>query len=252
MKVETGDRLMIGGFIVTGNVPKKVVIRGLGPSLAGFGITDFLADPTLELRSSTGTLSQQNDNWKDTQRAEIEATGLQPSDDRESALVATLLPGNYTALLTGKGGTTGVGTVEVYDANIAGDSELANLSTRGFVQTGNDVMIAGFTLGNGSIPTDVAVRGIGPSLSNVGLNNVLADPTLELRNSNGTLLASNDDWQSDLVSAAKLTAHGLALSNSKESGIYTTMPPGQFTAILAGKDGGIGIGLIEVYRVKSP
>jgi hypothetical protein len=241
---------MIGGFIITGNTPKKVVIRGLGPSLASFGITDFLADPVLELRSSSGALLQQNDNWKDSQQAEIQATGLQPSNDRESAMVTTLVPGNYTALLTGKGGTTGVGTVEVYDANIAADSQLANLSTRGFVQTGNNVMIAGFTLGNGSGATDIAIRGIGPSLSNAGLNNVLADPTLELRDSNGALLISNDDWQSDPVSAGKLTAHGLALSNSKESGIYTTMAPGQYTAIIAGKSGGTGIGLVEIYRVQ--
>ena len=241
---------MIGGFIITGNVPKKVVIRGLGPSLASFGITDFLADPVLELRSQSGALLQQNDNWKDSQRTEIENTGLQPSDDRESAMVTTLVPGNYTALLTGKGGTTGVGTVEVYDANIPADSQLANLSTRGFVQTGNNVMIAGFTLGGGSGPTDIAIRGIGPSLSNAGLNNVLADPTLELRDSNGALLIANDDWQSDPVSAGKLTAHGLGLSNTKESGIYTTMPPGQFTAIIAGKSGGTGIGLVEIYRVQ--
>ena len=241
---------MIGGFIITGNVPKKVVIRGLGPSLASFGITDFLADPFLELRSQSGALLQQNDNWKDSQRTEIENTGLQPSDDRESAMVTTLVPGNYTALLTGKGGTTGVGTVEVYDANIPADSQLANLSTRGFVQTGNNVMIAGFTLGGGSGPTDIAIRGIGPSLSNAGLNNVLADPTLELRDSNGALLIANDDWQSDPVSAGKLTAHGLGLSNTKESGIYTTMPPGQFTAIIAGKSGGTGIGLVEIYHVQ--
>jgi hypothetical protein len=250
VRVETGDKLMIGGFIITGNVPKKVVIRGLGPSLASFGITDFLADPTLELRSSSGALLQQNDNWKDSQQAEIQATGLQPSNDRESAMVTTLVPGNYTALLTGKGGTTGVGTVEVYDANVAADSQLANLSTRGFVQTGNNVMIAGFTLGNGAGSTDIAIRGIGPSLSNAGLSNVLADPTLELRDSNGALLISNDDWQSDPVSAGKLTAHGLALSNSKESGIYTTMAPGQYTAIIAGKSGGTGIGLIEIYHVQ--
>jgi hypothetical protein len=241
---------MIGGFIITGNTPKKVVIRGLGPSLAGFGITDFLADPTLELRSSSGALLQQNDNWKDSQQAEIEATSLQPSNDRESAIVATLVPGNYTALLTGKGGTTGVGTVEVYDANIAADAQLANLSTRAFVQTGNNVMIAGFTLGKGTAATDIAIRGIGPSLSNAGLSNVLADPTLELRDSNGALLISNDDWQSDAVSAAKLTAHGLALSNSKESGIYTTMAPGQYTAIIAGKGTGTGIALIEIYHVQ--
>jgi hypothetical protein len=241
---------MIGGFIITGNTPKRVVIRGLGPSLASFGITDFLADPFLQLRSSNGTLLLQNDNWKDTQRTEIEATGLQPSDDRESVIVTTLVPGNYTALLTGKGGTTGVGTVEVYDANFAADSQLANISTRSFVQTGNNVMIAGFTLGNGSGPADIAVRGIGPSLSSYGLSNVLADPTLELRNSNGTLIVSNDDWQSDPVSAGKLTAHGLALSNSKESGIYATLSPGQFTAIIAGKSGGTGIGLVEIYHVQ--
>jgi hypothetical protein len=140
--------------------------------------------------------------------------------------------------------------VEVYDANIGADSQLANLSTRGFVQTGNNVMIAGFTLGNGPGSTDIAIRGIGPSLSSVGLSNVLADPTLELRDSNGTLMISNDDWQSDPVSAGKLTAHGLGLSNSKESGIYTTMTPGQYTAIIAGKSGGIGIGLIEIYHVQ--
>jgi hypothetical protein len=250
VRVETEDKLMIGGFIITGNEPKKVVIRGVGPSLAGFGITDFLADPVLELHGSSGTLLQQNDNWKDSQRTEIEATGLQPSDDRESAIVTTLVPGNYTALLTGKGGTTGVGTVEVYDANISADSQLANVSTRGFVQTGNNVMIAGFSLGKGTNLTDVAVRGIAPSLSSAGLSNVLADPTLELRDSNGTLMISNDDWQSDPVSAGKLTAHGLALSNSKESGIYVTLSPGQFTAIIAGKSGGTGIGLIEIYHVQ--
>ena len=241
---------MIGGFIITGNVPKKVVIRGLGPSLASFGITDFLADPVLELRSQSGALLQQNDDWKESQQAEIEATGLQPSNDRESALVTTLVPGNYTAPLTGKGGTTGVGTVEVYDANVAADSQLANLSTRGFVQTANNVMIAGFTLGKGTNPTDIAIRGIGPSLSNAGLSNVLADPTLELRDSNGALMIANDDWQSDPVSAGKLTAHGLGLSNPKESGIYTTLPPGQFTAIIAGKSGGTGIGLVEIYHVQ--
>jgi hypothetical protein len=240
---------MIGGFIITGNTPKKVVIRGLGPSLASFGITDFLADPVVELRSDSGALLQQNDNWKDSQRTEIEATGLQPSDDRESVIVTTLVPGNYTAQLTGKGGT-GVGTVEVYDANVPADSQLANLSTRGFVQTGNNVMIAGFSLGAGDAATDVAIRGIGPSLSNFGLNNVLADPTLELRDSNGALLITNDDWQSDAVSAAKLTAHGLGLSNSKESGIYTTLSPGQFTAIIAGKSGGTGIALVEIYHVQ--
>jgi len=240
---------MIAGFIITGNTPKKVVLRGIGPSLGSFGITNFLADPLLELRGSSGALLQQNDNWKDDQRSQIEGTPFQPADDRESVIIATLAPGAYTALLAGKG-TTGVGTVEVYDANVPADSQLANISTRGFVQTGNNVMIAGFSLGKGTNRTDIAIRGIGPSLSSAGLSNVMADPTLELRDSNGTLLISNDDWQSDPVSAGKLTAKGLAPSNSKESGIYATLSPGQFTAIIAGTSGGTGIGLIEIYHVQ--
>ena len=241
---------MIGGFIITGNTPKKIVLRGMGPVLAGFGITDFLADPFLELRSSSGVLLQSNDNWKDTQRTEIEATGLQPGDDRESAIVTTLAPGAYTALLTGKNGTTGVGVVELYDANTGTDSHFGNISTRGFVQSGNNTLIAGFILGGSNANDHVAIRGIGPSLSQFGLSNVLVDPTLELHDGNGATLITNDDWQTDPVSAAALVANNLAPSNPKESAIYTSLPPGAFTAILAGKSGGIGIGLVEVYNLK--
>ena len=241
---------MVGGFIITGNMSKKIVVRGLGPSLAKFGISNFLADPVVELRGSDGALLKQNDNWKDDQRSAIEGTVFQPSDDRESVIVTTLPPGAYTALLTGKGGTTGVGTVEAYDINLAVDAELANISTRGFVQTGNDVMIAGFSLGGNNNATNVAVRGRGPSLSSSGLSNILADPTLELHNSNGTTLVSNDDWMDDPVSAAKLTANGLALSDPKESGIFTSLGPGQFTAILAGKNAGTGIGIVEIYNLR--
>jgi hypothetical protein len=244
---------MIAGFIITGNAPKKVVIRGLGPSLASFGISNLLADPFLELRGSSGALIRQNDNWKDNQRSEIEGTPFQPSDDLESVIVATLDPGAYSALLTGKGGTTGIGTVELYDAETAADSQLANISTRGFVQTGNDVMIAGFILGGNNVPTDIAIRGLGPSLSSFGLSNVLPDPTLELHNGNGTIVVSNDNWQDDPASAALLTANGLALPNAKESGIFATLAsPGMFTAILADKNGNIGIGTVEVYNVKTP
>jgi hypothetical protein len=241
---------MIGGFIITGNSSKKIVVRGLGPSLANFGISNFLVDPVMELHGSNGELLRQNDNWKEDQRSEIEGTVFQPTDDRESVIVTTLTPGAYTALLTGKGGTTGVGTVEAYDANLAADSELANISTRGFVQAGNNVMIAGFSLGVNNNSTNVAVRGRGPSLSSSGLSNVLADPILELHNSNGTTLVSNDDWLDDPISAAKLTANGLGLSDSKESGIFTSLGPGQFTAILAGKNAGTGIGIVEIYNVK--
>jgi hypothetical protein len=241
---------MIGGFIITGNTPKKVLMRALGPSLASFGITNFVADPLLQLRSQSGALIQQNDNWKDSQQAEIEASGLAPGDDRESVIIATLTPGQYTGLLTNKLGAPGIGTFEVYDLNVSADSELANISTRGIVLTGNNVMIAGFTLGNSSNPTNLAVRARGPSLSNF-FGNVLADPTLELRDANGTLIKANDNWQDDPVSAALLTANGLALSDPKESGIFASLlAPGQYTAIIAGKNSGTGIALVEIYNLR--
>jgi hypothetical protein len=250
LNVGTGDNLMIGGFIITGTGPKPVVLRGMGPSLASSGIINVLADPVLELRDSSGALLQKNDNWKDDQRSLIEGTVFQPTNDNESVIVVTLDPGAYTALLTGKNGTTGVGLVEIYDNDTTASSELANISTRGFVQTGNNVMIGGFMLGNNGGNTDVAVRGRGPSLSQFGLSNVLADPTLEIHNGNGSIMISNDDWESDPVSAALLTANGLALSDPKESGIFATLPPGQFTAVLAGTNNGVGIGLLEIYDVK--
>jgi hypothetical protein len=242
---------MIGGFIVSGNTPKKVVIRGMGPLLGGFGISDFLQDPYLELRSSGNVLLQFNDNWKDSQQTEIQNLGLAPNDDREAVIVATLTPGTYTALLTGKGGTTGVGLVEVYDVNPTADSQLGNLSTRGFVEGGNDVLIAGYVLGGNNTGNDrIAIRGLGPSLAQFGLNPVLADPTLELHDSNGMTLISNDDWATDPVSAANLALFNLQPSNPKEAAIFTSLPTGVFTAILAGKNGGSGIGIVEVYNLK--
>jgi hypothetical protein len=243
---------MIEGFIITGNASKPVVLRAIGPSLAGSGLPAgaALADPVLELRGPTGGLIMRNDNWKDDQRALIEGTIYQPTDDRESVIVVTLQPGAYTAIVTGSGQTTGVGLVEVYDNDQAADAQMANISTRGFVETGDNVMIAGFILGGSTSNTHVAVRGIGPSLSQLGLSNLLADPTLELHDSNGTLLVSNDNWQDDRVSASQLTFYNLALQDSHESGIFASLPPGAFTAILAGKNGGIGIGLVEVYNLR--
>jgi hypothetical protein len=245
---------MIGGFIITGNVPKPVVLRGLGPSLVNAGIPagSVLNDPVLELHGSSGALITMNDNWKESpQRSQIEGTIFQPSDDREAVILATLPPAAYTVILKGAGQTTGIGLVEVYDNNQALDSNLANISTRGFVLTGENVMIGGFTLGGNNNPTRIAVRALGPSLASFGLSNVLADPTLELHNANGTIMVSNDDWQSDPVSAAQLTANGLALSDPRESGIFSSVvPPGQFTAVLAGKNGGIGIALVEIYNLK--
>jgi hypothetical protein len=241
---------MIGGFIITGNAPKKVALRGMGPGLASFGITDFLADPFLELRNSSGALLQSNDNWKDSQQTEIENIGLAPGDNREAVLVTTVDPGAYTVTLAGKGGTIGVGLVEIYDVNPGSGSELSNLSTRGFVQGGNNVLIAGFILGAQTGNDRIAIRGLGPSLSQFGINPALADPTLELHDNNGATLITNDDWESDPVSAANLILFNLAPSNPKESAVFTSLPPGTFTAILAGKNGGIGVGTVEVYNLK--
>lgn len=241
---------MIAGFIIQGNAPKPVLLRGMGPSLAALGINDVLVDPVLELRGSSSSIMT-NDNWVDSpQRPQFEGTPFQPSDNRESVVLGTLPAANYTALLTGKNNSAGVGIVEVYDRDLSADAVLANISTRGFVQAGENVMIGGFILGGNTQNTRIAVRGLGPSLAQFGLNPVLADPTLELRDANGTLLIVNDDWTDDTASAALLTANGLAPSDPDESGIFTSLPPGQFTAILAGKNGGIGIGLIEVYNLR--
>ena len=242
---------MIAGFIITGNVNKPIALRGIGPSLAGppFNLTGVLLDPVLELRNANSHVFT-NDNWKDTQRSQIEGTALQPSDDRESVILISLAPATYTALLTGNAATAGIGLVEVYDNGQAVDAQLSNISTRGFVQAGNDVMIGGFILGNSSTTGRIAIRGLGPSLSQFQLNPVLADPTLELHDANGNTLITNDDWLDDPASAALLTANGLALSDPKESGIFTSLPPGTFTAILAGKSGGVGIGLVEIYNLK--
>jgi hypothetical protein len=252
LRVETGSNVLIGGFIVSGNASKRVVARGIGPSLASSGITDVLVDPVLELRDGSGASLFQNDNWQDdpVQASELTFLNLAPLNPSESAMIANLDPAAYTAILAGKNNNTGVGLVELYDVSQAADSQLANISTRGLVQTGDDVMIGGFILGGASANSSIVVRGIGPSLSQNGLTGVLADPTLELRDSNGALLVSNDNWQEDPVSAAQLTAHGLAPQNPVESGIFTSLAPGAFTAILAGKDGGAGIGLVEIYRLQ--
>jgi hypothetical protein len=251
MRVETGDNVLIGGFIITGNASKTVAVRGIGPSLVQFGLGGVLSDPTLEVRSSNNALLFANDNWQDNsaQAAQLASLGLGPQDAKESGIVATLSPGAYTAVLAGKNQGTGVGLLEIYDTNAAADAQLANISTRGLVLSGNNVMIGGFILG-GDSNARVAVRGLGPSLAQFGLNPVLGDPTLELHDSNGTTLVANDDWLSDSAAAAKLSASGLALTDPKESGIYASLPAGAFTAILAGKNGGTGIGLVEIYNLK--
>jgi hypothetical protein len=247
MRVETGENVGIGGFIVTGTAPKRVLLRAIGPSLTGFGLPNVLADPVLELHGPGAFATITNDNWKLTQAAEIEVTGIPPTNDLESAIVGTLAPGAYTAIVRGNGNASGVGLVEVYDLNQGSDSKLANLSTRAFVSTGEDIVIAGFLLSDGGTSDKVIVRGIGPSLAALGITNALANPALELRDTNGALLVANNDWQDNAVQASELTAAGLAPLNNLESGIAATLPPGLYTALLSGLNGATGIGVVEVY-----
>jgi hypothetical protein len=247
MRVETGDSVGIGGFIVTGTAPKSVLIRAIGPSLTGFGIPNVLANPVLELHGPGTFVTITNDDWKQTQWVDIQATGIPPTDDLESAIMATLPPGAYTAIVRGNGNTSGVGLVEVYDMNQGVDSKLANLSTRAFVNTGDNIVIAGFLLSESGISDKVVVRGIGPSLTALGITNALPNPVLELRDINGALLAANNDWQDDAVQASEITAAGLAPANNLESALAATLPPGLYTALLSGLNGATGIGVVEVY-----
>jgi type VI secretion system secreted protein VgrG len=247
-KVQSGENVSIAGFIITGNAPKKVIVRGIGPSLSGVG--PVLADPVLELHGPDGSLIVTNDNWKDNQETEIQNTGLAPTNNFESAIVATLTPANYTAVLRGNNGTSGVGVIEMYDLALGTDSQLANISTRGLVQTGPDVMIGGFILGNGTANEAVLIRGTGPSLASSGVTNVLADPTLELHDGNGTILIADDNWKDDASQAALITATGMAPTNDLESAIVATLAPGAYTAIVAGNHGGTGVGLMEVYHLR--
>ena len=254
MRVQTGDNVGIGGFIITGSAPKRVLLRGIGPSLTGSGVPDALADPVMELHGPAGFATITNDNWRDTQEAEIQATGIPPTNNLESAIVATLNPGAYTAIVRGKNNTSGVALVEIYDLNQEVASKLANLSTRAFVSTGANIVIAGFQLSNHSSFDRIVVRGVGPSLAPgiFPVSAVLADPTLELRDSNGTLLVSNDNWQDNPAQAALMSSAGLALTSSAESGIVADLPPGLYTALLAGRLGGTGIGVVEIYDLGLP
>ena len=183
MRVQTGDNVGIGGFIITGTAPKHVLLRAIGPSLTQFGVPDALADTVLELHGPNGFGTITNNNWRDTQEVAIQATGIAPTNDLESAIDATLAPGAYTAIVRGNGNTSGVALVEVYDLNQSAASKLANISTRAFVSTGDDIVIAGFVLGGNNGDDRIVVRGIGPSLTAVGVPNALANPTLELRDS---------------------------------------------------------------------
>ena len=239
MRVEAGDNVLIAGFIVTGSQPKRVIIRGLGPSLP---VAGALADPILELDGGAVI----NDDWRSTQEGEIIATTIPPSNNQEAAIVATLAPGGHTAILRGKNNGTGVGLVEVYDLEPNAPAQLANISTRGLVQTGDNVMIGGFIVG-GTYPAKVIVRAIGPSLSQQGVSGALQDPTLELVDSQGNII-SNDNWRSS--QEAEVIASTVAPTNDNEAAIVATLIPGNYTAIVRGKNGTTGIALVEGYNLQ--
>jgi Tol biopolymer transport system component len=246
-QVINGDKILIGGFILTGNSSKKIMVRALGPSLAAAGVAGALSDPTLELFDHTGALIASNDNWVENQ-AEIGATGLAPSSLFESALAPSLPPGAYTAVVRGKGGATGVGLVELYDLEPTATSELANISTRDSVDTGDNVLIAGVIAGDpGGGAARVLIRAIGPSLSDAGVAEALQNPALELRDFNGTLLAGNDDWKA--TQRPEIEETGIPPSRDVESAILQRLAPGAYTAIVRGQNNSTGIGLVEVYHL---
>jgi len=262
--VQTGDNVMIGGFMVQGTHSKRVIIRALGPELTRYGIPNVLANPILELHDGTGALIASNDNWVTTiiggiitanQAPDILNSHHAPRDPRESAIIADLPPGNYTAIVRGVNNMTGVGLVEVYDLSPGNDSILGNISTRAFVQTDDNVMIGGFIVA-GAQPKKVIIRAIGPELTQYGVPNALADPTLELHDGTGALIASNNNWASTIIGGIitanqvrEIQASGYAPSDGRESAIIAFLPPGNYTAIVRGVNNTTGVALVEVYDV---
>ena len=251
-KVQTAEKVMIAGFIITGYAEKTVIVRAIGPSLETQGVNGALGDPVLELHGPDGSVIASDDNWKDDpdQAALIQASGIPPQNDLESAIVATLPPAGYTAVVSGKNGTSGVALVEVYDLNPGTALQLANISTRSFVQTGDNVAIGGFILGGGDRAPNVIIRAIGPSLSNLGVSSPLADPVLELHDGDGTLIAFDDNWQDNPAQAVQIITAGIAPRNELESALAMILAPGAYTAIVSGRNGGTGVGLLEVYNLQ--
>jgi hypothetical protein len=260
--VQTGDNVVIGGFIVQGTDQKRVIVRAIGPELTQYGVPDVLTNPTLELHDSTGALIASNDNWRHTviggiimsdQVRDIRNSGHAPTDGRESAIIADLPPGNYTAIVRGVNDTMGVGLVEVYDLNPGSNSILGNISTRSYVQTDDNVMIGGFIV-TGTQPKRVILRAIGPELSQYGVPTPLPDPTLELHDSTGALIGSNDDWQHTIVGGVitndqvrDIRNSGHAPTDGRESAIIATLQPGNYTGVVRGKNIITGVALAEVY-----
>jgi hypothetical protein len=261
LPVGRDDNVLIEGFIVQGPAgsTKKIIVRAIGPSLVAFGITDALPNPTLEIHDANNgnAIVATNDNWRTTQvggliigdqSAEISASGLAPGDDLESAIIANLTPGSYTAVVRGVGNTTGTGVVDAYDISAASPARLANIATRGLVQAGDKLMIAGFIVQNG--PVRAVIRAIGPSLSAFGITNALADPTLQLRDQNGAIVLENDNWKTRPDGSSQqqeIENTGLQPTNDLESALVATIPPGQYTAQVRGNNQATGIGVVQVY-----
>ena len=248
LRVESGANVLIGGFIISGETPTDVLLRAIGPSLGELGLEGFLANPVLELHHEDGTVVTNND-WRGTQETEIMATGLAPDDDLESAILATLDPGAYTAIVKGVNGGAGIGLVEAYDLGATDTERFANISTRGLVQTGDNVMIGGFIVGsNTGMVIQVVVRAIGPSLTDLGVPGALQDPRLELFDSNGVMIQANDNWKDS--QEAEIAATGLAPSDDRESAIVRELAPGAYTAITRGVGDTTGVGLVEAYDIQ--
>jgi len=252
--VGSGNDVLIEGFIVQGPTgsKKKIIVRAIGPSLLPFGITDALANPTLEIRDKNNALIASNDDWKTThvggiitgnQSAEITASGLAPGNDLESAIIADLAPGSYTAVVRGKGDTVGTGVVDAYDLSPASPARLANIATRGLIQPGDKLMIAGLIIQNSGVRAVIVA--VGPSLTAFGITNALPDTTLQLRNQNGVIVQQDDDWQT--TQKAELQATGLQPSDPRESAMILNIPPGQYTAQVRGKPEATGVGVVEVF-----
>jgi hypothetical protein len=257
--------VMIGGFIVHGPGSKRVIIRAIGPGLTQYGVPNVLADPTLELHNGTGAVIARNDNWQNTimggiinhdQVQEIRQSGLPPGDFRESAIIAELPAGNYTAIVRGINITVGVALVEVYDLALEAPSILFNISTRSFVQTGDNVMIGGFIV-HGTGPQRVIIRAIGPELSQYGVPDPLQNPTLELHNGTGALIGRNDNWRTTIIGGVitqdqlqEIRSSGHAPGDGRESAIIADLLPGNYTAIVRGVNNTTGVALVEVYDLQ--
>jgi fibronectin type III domain protein len=243
--VQTGDKVMIGGFIITGDKPKKVVLRALGPSLAQAGVSGAMADPILELHDSAGAVITSNDNW-DPHDQNLIAAGFAPPDQHDSAFVITLPAGSYTAIVRGANGSSGVALFELYDLDPS-SSRIANLSTRADVEQGDNVMIAGIII-PGTQPMNVLVRVVGPSLTSYGVSGALQNPTIDLNDGNGSLIFQNTEWRT--AQEQQLSQSGLAPTDDRESAIIATLQPGNYTAVVRGVAQTGGVALVEVYNLE--